>query len=164
MAPRWHEACRVADVEAAAAASRGLHVNVAGAAITIFASRDGALSAVATPCPHAGHRLSNGHAADPADVEDLATGLGVLVQCPAHAYVYDTKSGACVAAFGGGAGAATVHAVKRVGAAVHVDLEPRPPASLPPNLTKDVRDRIGLRCVDLALRAKFGDDDDDDGD
>ena len=33
---------------------------------------------------------------------------------------------------------------------------------LPRDLTKDVRDRIGLRCVDLALRAKFGDDDDDD--
>ena len=31
-------------------------------------------------------------------MEDLATSTGVLVSCPAHSYVYDTRSGECVAA------------------------------------------------------------------
>eukprot|EP00629_Pelagomonadales_sp_RCC1024_P001902 CAMPEP_0119272146 /NCGR_PEP_ID=MMETSP1329-20130426/8444_1 /TAXON_ID=114041 /ORGANISM="Genus nov. species nov., Strain RCC1024" /LENGTH=121 /DNA_ID=CAMNT_0007272199 /DNA_START=365 /DNA_END=727 /DNA_ORIENTATION=- len=102
----WAEACSLVDVEAAAEGNRGHHVMVGELALTIFRARDGALTCVETWCPHAGHRLCDGYAADPADVEDLATETGVLVSCPAHSYVYDTKSGECVAAFGAGAGRA----------------------------------------------------------
>jgi len=154
----WVKACALADVAAAAAEHRGFHVSEGEASgITVFRARDGTVSAVETACPHAGHRLSNGHACDPADIEDLGgAGLGVLVQCPAHSYVYDTRTGVCVAAFGGGPGRAVVHGARVVGDTVHVDLVARPPADLPAKFTAEVRNRIGLKCIDLALDAKFG--------
>ena len=161
--PRWTDACALADVVAASQGYRGLHV-VRGeppVALSVFRSRDGRLFCVETPCPHAGHRLSNGHALDPGDVEDLVTekaGLGVLVSCPAHSYVYDTRSGECVSAFGGGPGRAVVHPTRLVGDIVQVDLVPSPAATEAlAGLDTETRNAIGMRCVEQALAIKFGD-------
>lgn len=91
---RWVEACPLEDVVAASAKHRGHHVSKAdgdgSVHLSFFQARDGTLSCVETPCPHAGHRLSNGPTADPGDIEDIVSGkpCGVLVSCPAHSYVY----------------------------------------------------------------------------
>ena len=126
--------------------------------LTVFRARDGRLFCVETGCPHAGHRLSNGHCLDPGDIEDLAPpgALGVLVSCPAHSYVYDTASGECVSAFGGGPGRAVVHATRVVDGVVQVDLEPAAGARALA-LDTETRNEIGMRCVEQALELKFGD-------
>ena len=148
------DACALADVAAAAARHRGLEVNVGGISLSLYRARDGTVTCVETACPHAGHRLCDGYAADPGDVEDLLAGTGVLATCPAHSYVYDTKTGACLASFGAGAGRCVVRDVRVDGDRVLVSAEasPETPLALP----KDQSNAIGMRCVELALDEKFG--------
>lgn len=152
----WIDACALADVEAAAAAHRGLGVEAGDRWLSVFRARDGVLTCVETPCPHAGHRLCDGYAADPVDVEDLVSDVGVLVACPAHAYVYDTKSGSCLASFGAGAGRAVAHAARAVDGRVLVD--PLPARVPPRTLDKPTSDAVGMRCVELALAEKYPDE------
>ena len=159
-ASRWVDHSALADVLEASKNYRGLHV-VRGeppTPLTVFRARDGRVFCVETGCPHAGHRLSNGHCLDPGDIEDLAPpgALGVLVSCPAHSYVYDTASGECVSAFGGGPGRAVVHATRVVDGVVQVDLEPAAGAG-ELALDTETRNEIGMRCVEQALELKFGD-------
>ena len=79
------DACALADVDAAAARHRGLEVNVEGVSLSFYRARDGTVTCVETACPHAGHRLCDGYAADPGDIEDLLTGTGVLATIGATA-------------------------------------------------------------------------------
>ena len=72
------DACALAAVDAAAARHRGLEVNVEGVSLSFYRARDGTLTCIETACPHAGHRLCDGYAADPGDIEDLLPGTGVL--------------------------------------------------------------------------------------
>ena len=148
------DACALADVDAAAARHRGLEVNVGGISLSFYRARDGTVTCIETACPHAGHRLCDGYAADPGDIEDLLTGTGVLATCPAHSYVYDTRTGACLASFGAGAGRCVVRATRIDGERVFVALEPAP--SIPLVLPKAQSNAIGMRCVELALDEKFG--------
>ena len=62
------DACALAAVDAAAARHRGLEVNVGGVSLSFYRARDGTVTCVETACPHAGHRLCDGYAADPGDV------------------------------------------------------------------------------------------------
>ena len=148
------DACALAAVDAAAARHRGLEVNVGGVSLSFYRARDGTLTCIETACPHAGHRLCDGYAADPGDIEDLLAGTGVLATCPAHSYVYDTKTGACVASFGAGAGRCVVRATRVDGDRVLVSAEPAPSINLA--LPKAQSNAIGMRCVELALDEKFG--------
>ena len=148
------DACSLAAVDAAAARHRGLEVNVGGVSLSFYRARDGTLTCVETACPHAGHRLCDGYAADPGDIEDLLPGAGVLATCPAHSYVYDTRTGACLASFGAGAGRCVVRATRIDGGRVLVSVEASPETHLV--LPKDQSNAIGMRCVELALDEKFG--------
>ena len=148
------DACALAAVDAAAARHRGLEVNVGGVSLSFYRARDGTLTCIETACPHAGHRLCDGYAADPGDIEDLLPGTGVLATCPAHSYVYDTKTGACLASFGAGAGRCVVRDVRVDGDRVLVSAEPAPSINLA--LPKAQSNAIGMRCVELALDEKFG--------
>ena len=148
------DACSLADVTAAAARHRGLEVNVEGVSLSFYRARDGTVTCVETACPHAGHRLCDGYAADPGDIEDLLPGTGVLATCPAHSYVYDTRTGACLAAFGAGAGRCGVRATRVAGDRVLVSAEASPETPLV--LPKAQSNAIGMRCVELALDEKFG--------
>ena len=148
------DACALADVADAAARHRGLEVNVGGISLSFYRARDGTVTCVETACPHAGHRLCDGYAADPGDIEDLLPGTGVLATCPAHSYVYDTKTGACLASFGAGAGRCVVRDVRVDGDRVFVALKPAPSIHLV--LPKEQSNAIGMRCVELALDEKFG--------
>ena len=148
------DACALAEVDAAAARHRGLEANVGGVSLSFYRARDGTVTCVETACPHAGHRLCDGYAADPGDIEDLLPGTGVLATCPAHSYVYDTRTGACLASFGAGAGRCVVREARVDGDRVSVALKPAPPIQLV--LPKDQSDAIGMRCVELALDEKFG--------
>ena len=78
----------------------------------------------------------------------------MLVSCPAHSYVYDTRTGACLASFGAGAGRCVVRATRIDGDRVLVSAEPAPSIQLV--LPKDQSNAIGMRCVELALDEKFG--------
>ena len=149
------DACSLADVKAAAARYRGLEVNVGGVSLSLYRARDGTVTCVETACPHAGHRLCDGYAADPGDIEDLLPGTGVLATCPAHSYVYDTRTGACLASFGAGAGRCIVRATRIDGDRVLVSAEASP-ETLPLALPKERSNAIGMRCVELALDEKFG--------
>ena len=149
------DACALAAVDAAAARHRGLEVNVGGVSLSFYRARDGTLTCVETACPHAGHRLCDGYAADPGDVEDLLAGTGVLATCPAHSYVYDTRTGACLASFGAGAGRCVVRATRVDGDRVLVSAEASP-ETRPLALPKERSNAIGMRCVELALDEKFG--------
>ena len=73
-----------------------------------------------------------------------------------HSYVYDTVSGECVSAFGGGPGRAVVHATRVIDGVVQVDLEPAAGAG-ELALDTETRNEIGMRCVEQALDLKFGD-------
>jgi len=148
-------ACALAEVDAAAERHRGHEANVEGLSLSFYRARDGAVTCIETACPHAGHRLCDGYAADPADIEDLLPATGVLATCPAHSYVYDTRTGECVASFGAGAGRCVVHAVRVAGDRVLVATEPTP-LQARPDRAKTVRDAVGMRCVELALDEKFG--------
>ena len=148
------DACALADVADAAARHRGLEVNVGGVSLSFYRARDGTVTCVETACPHAGHRLCDGYAADPGDIEDLLAGTGVLATCPAHSYVYDTRTGACLASFGAGAGRCVVRDVRVDGDRVLVSAEASPETPLV--LPKDRSNAIGMRCVELALDEKFG--------
>ena len=149
------DACALAAVDAAAARHRGLEVNVGGVSLSFYRARDGTLTCIETACPHAGHRLCDGYAADPGDIEDLLPGTGVLATCPAHSYVYDTKTGACLASFGAGAGRCVVRATRIDGDRVLVSAEASP-ETRPLVLPKERSNAIGMRCVKLALDEKFG--------
>ena len=149
------DACSLAAVDDAAARHRGLEVNVEGVSVSFYRARDGTLTCIETACPHAGHRLCDGYAADPGDIEDLLPGTGVLATCPAHSYVYDTKTGACLASFGAGAGRCVVRDVRVDGDRVFVSAEASPEAP-PLVLPKERSNAIGMRCVELALDEKFG--------
>ena len=148
------DACALADVADAAARHRGLEVNVGGISLSFYRARDGTVTCVETACPHTGHRLCDGYAADPGDIEDLLAGTGVLATCPAHSYVYDTKTGACLASFGAGAGRCVVRATRIDGDRVFVAVEASPETPLV--LPKAQSNAIGMRCVELALDEKFG--------
>ena len=148
------DACALADVDAAAARHRGHETLVGRTSLSFYRARDGAVTCIETACPHAGPRLCDGYAADPRDIEDLLSGTGVLATCPAHSYVYDTKTGVCVASFGAGAGRCIVRDTRVDGDRVFVASEPAPAAAW--DLPKAQRDAIGMRCVELALDEKFG--------
>ena len=149
------DACSLADVDVAAARHRGLEVNVGGVSLSFYRARDGTLTCIETACPHAGHRLCDGYAADPGDIEDLLPGTGVLATCPAHSYVYDTRTGVCLASFGAGAGRCVVRATRIAGDRVLVSAEASP-ETRPLALPKERSNAIGMRCVELALDEKFG--------
>ena len=78
----------------------------------------------------------------------------MLATCPAHSYVYDTRTGACLASFGAGAGRCVVRATRIDGDRVLVSAEASPETSLA--LPKDQSNAIGMRCVELALDEKIG--------
>ena len=85
----------------------------------------------------------------------MLPGTGVLATCPAHSYVYDTKTGACLASFGAGAGRCVVRATRVDGDRVLVSAEASP-ETRPLVLPKERSNAIGMRCVELALDEKFG--------
>ena len=91
------------------------------------------------------------------------TGLTGIVGCGeayeemygGYDYVYDTKTGACLASFGAGAGRCVVRATRIDGDRVLVSAEASPETP-PLALPKERSNAIGMRCVELALDEKFG--------
>ena len=100
----WVMACTMAELETAAESFRGVfRKDLPGRPplALFYRTQDKSVHCLDDACPHAGHSLSNG---DIGDVEDIAPGCGVdlVVSCPAHAYIYDAKSGKCLSNIGGG--------------------------------------------------------------
>ncbi|CAE8623731.1 unnamed protein product [Polarella glacialis] len=57
----------------------------------LYSPATGKWISFARSCPHAGIDLLSG------DVEDLEdSGCGVIISCPAHAYLFDAHSGSCL--------------------------------------------------------------------
>ena len=154
----WIPVASLADVYAARDRHRGLESESEGTPLSLFATLDGRVFAIATACPHGGHRLSRGHALDPTDIEDLAQFGAPFVSCPAHAYLYDVATGECVSSFGGGPGRCRVFATRVVGDRVYASAAETPATELGSlgHLPIETRNAIGLRSVDLALKARYG--------
>jgi nitrite reductase/ring-hydroxylating ferredoxin subunit len=146
-------------LENAAKEGRGLFIpkNSSHPALTVCLDlKYGSIYAVEDACPHAGHSLSGGDQLKINDIEDLAPGcnLGTILACPAHAFIYDMKSGYCLSNPDGGRYAERWEVIRN---GSHFTIGNKFPKSMDvPRVTKEQSDKIQLMLVGQALDRKYG--------
>ena len=158
--------------------SESTHPSWKGEGVLLWHRRRGADAwAVQSRCPHASISL------EMSDIEDFTGSFpstrGPCIACPAHMYVFDLGSGACLT--DSITPRARTYAVQRSGPHAMADgaqvfclwlaREPRgeddacaSPAATPPDVVASVGNQIQLQLVSKGLRRRFGADEDEDDD
>lgn len=126
---------------------------------------DDAMWAVQDACPHAAISLAE------SDIEDFGDAFsitdGPCIACPAHMYVFDVGSGACLT--DPVTSAARTYSVFRYDGRLWLSREPRPAQTSPwmkPGGcdVQAMGNELQLRLVQKGLRRRFGYEDEDDED